>query len=48
MTTVSHIVLLWAAVFIGLDLAFGAGVLTDGVYDSLQRLLRWVRETLRL
>ena len=42
-----QILLLWAAVFIGLDLAFGEGVLTDGLDRALERALRWMRDLLR-
>jgi hypothetical protein len=36
-----------AAVFVGLDLAFGEGVLTDGIDEPLQRALKWLRDSLR-
>ena len=42
-----QIVLLWAAVFVGLDLAFGEGVLTSGVDEALHRVLKWLREIMR-
>ena len=42
-----QVLLLWAAVFIGLDLAFGEGVLTHGLDDAIARVVRWVRELLR-
>jgi hypothetical protein len=42
-----QLILLWAAVFVGLDLAFGEGVLTDGIDEALQRALKWLRDSLR-
>ena len=44
--TIVQIVLLWAAVFIGLDLSFGEGALTDDLDKGLQRALKWVRQLL--
>ncbi len=41
-----QIVLLWAAVFIGLDLAFGEGALTDGLEETLERAFKWIRRLL--
>jgi len=42
-----QVILLWAAVFVGLDLAFGEGVLTSGIDEALQRALKWLREIMR-
>jgi hypothetical protein len=49
MTTamIFQVILLWAAVFVGLDLAFGEGVLTHGIDEALQRALKWLRELMR-
>jgi len=41
-----QIVLLWIAVFIGLDLTFGEGVLTNGLEDVLEQALQWLRQLL--
>jgi hypothetical protein len=41
-----QIVLLWIAVFIGLDLTFGEGVFTNGIEDALEHALRWLRQLL--
>jgi hypothetical protein len=45
--SIIQVILLWAAVFIGLDLAFGEGVLTHGLEGALERVLKWLRELLR-
>ena len=45
-TGIVQIVLLWIAVFIGLDLAFGEGVLTNGIEDALEHVVRWLRHLL--
>jgi hypothetical protein len=42
-----QVLLLWAAVFIGLDLAFGDGALTSGLEEALDRALTWMRQLLR-
>jgi hypothetical protein len=42
-----QVLLLWAAVFIGLDLAFGEGALTQHTDDAIERTLKWLRELLR-
>ena len=43
-----HILLLWIAVFVGLDVAFGEGVLTAGIEDAFERAMKRLRELLRL
>jgi hypothetical protein len=45
--SIVQVILLWAAVFIGLDLAFGEGVLTQGLDAALARIARWLRELFR-
>ncbi len=42
-----QLLLLWAAVFIGLDLTFGEGVLTQHIDDAIERVAKWMRELLR-
>jgi hypothetical protein len=42
--TAIHILLLWIAVFVGLDVAFGEGVLTTGIEDALVRAIRHLRK----
>jgi hypothetical protein len=42
-----QVLLLWAAAFIGLDLAFGEGALTQHIDDAIERALKWLRELLR-
>ena len=44
--SVIHIVLLWVAVFAGLDIAFGEGALTEGAGEVLERALKRIRELL--
>ena len=44
--SVIHIVLLWVAVFAGLDIAFGEGALTEGAGQVLERALKRIRELL--
>jgi hypothetical protein len=46
-TPIIQLLLLWAAVFIGLDLAFGEGVLTHDLDDVIERVVKWLRELLR-
>jgi hypothetical protein len=46
--TAVHVLLLWIAVFVGLDVAFGEGVLTAGIEDALERAMKRLRELLRL
>ena len=46
-TTIIQVLLLWAAVFIGLDLAFGEGVLTHDLEHVIERVAKWLRELLR-
>jgi hypothetical protein len=43
-----HILLLWVAVFVGLDIAFGEGVLTTGIEGAIERAVKRLRELLRL
>jgi hypothetical protein len=45
--TVVHILLLWVAVFVGLDTAFNEGVLTAGIEDAVERAMARLRELLR-
>ena len=45
-TGIIQIVLLWIAVFVGLDLTFGEGVLTNDIEDALKQALRWLRQLL--
>ena len=45
---VVQIVLLWLAVFVGLDVAFGDGVLTEGIGDALERAAERARHWLSL
>jgi hypothetical protein len=46
--TAIQILLLWIAVFVGLDVAFGEGVLTTGIEDALERAIKHLRKLLRL
>ena len=39
--------LLWVAVFVGLDVAFGEGVLTGIIEDALERAATCARQLLR-
>jgi hypothetical protein len=45
--SVIHIVLLWVAVFAGLDIALGEGALTESAGEALERALKRIRELLR-
>jgi hypothetical protein len=42
-----HVVLLWLAVFVGLDLAFGEGVFTAEIERVFDWALKWLRDFLR-
>jgi hypothetical protein len=42
-----HLLLLWVAVFVGLDLAFGEGALTEDAGLALERALQRLRDLLR-
>ena len=45
---VVNLLLLWLAVFVGLDVAFGEGALTDDVGQALERAFKRIRDLLRL
>jgi hypothetical protein len=45
--SVIDIVLLWFAVFAGLDISLGEGALTESAGEALDRALKCIRELLR-